>query len=162
MLEDSEHKLRVAAVHPNGRRAFDPISKSRLIAACLEPGASVSQLALEHGVNANVVWKWIRQHRAAKKEAPGRPSPSAPVFIPVQIENVRAWAASKHGNTVALDLRADSQEVRRPEPAVADVLSTPAKINASLPNGVKLTLESGDVRVVTAIIRALCDVQAVR
>ncbi|MGK9287021.1 transposase, partial [Sinorhizobium meliloti] len=49
MMEEGQ-KLVVRLVGRNGRRRFDPASKDRLIAACLEPGASVSKLALEHGV----------------------------------------------------------------------------------------------------------------
>lgn len=52
-MEDDGRKLRVTAVHPSGRRTFDPVSKLRLIENCLHPGASVAQLALDHGVNAN-------------------------------------------------------------------------------------------------------------
>ncbi|ARO32598.1 IS66 family insertion sequence transposase domain-containing protein (plasmid) [Rhizobium sp. NXC14] len=60
-MEESQ-KLAVRLVGRNGRRRFDQSSKDRLFAACLEPGASVSKLAREHGVNANLVWKWIRKH----------------------------------------------------------------------------------------------------
>jgi transposase len=60
-MVDSGQKLQVAVVHSNGRRGFDPLSKERLLAACLEPGASVSRLALENGVNVNLVWKWLAQ-----------------------------------------------------------------------------------------------------
>jgi transposase len=67
-MVDSGQKLQVAVVHSNGRRGFDPLSKERLLAACLEPGASVSRLALENGVNVNLVWKWLREYRATKKE----------------------------------------------------------------------------------------------
>ncbi|ASY67173.1 elements of external origin (plasmid) [Sinorhizobium sojae CCBAU 05684] len=41
-------------------------------------------------------------------------------------------------------------------------LSSPAKVSASLPNGVKLTLECGDVDALTAIIGALGHVQTER
>ena len=59
-MEDGGQKLRVTAVHLNGRRAYDPVSKARLIESCLQPGASVAQLALDHGINANLLWKWIQ------------------------------------------------------------------------------------------------------
>ncbi|MET4213895.1 hypothetical protein ABIB95_008748 [Bradyrhizobium sp. LA2.1] len=39
-------------VRRNGRRRYEAASKERLVTACLEPGVSVSRLALEHGVNA--------------------------------------------------------------------------------------------------------------
>jgi hypothetical protein len=62
-MEEDDHKLRVRLVGRDGRRRFDPASKNRLVAACLEPGVSVSRLALEHGVNANLL-------RLTKRERP--------------------------------------------------------------------------------------------
>ncbi|WP_236772740.1 transposase [Agrobacterium tumefaciens] len=53
---DEGQKLAVRLVGRNGRRRFDLGSKDRLVAACLERGASVLRLAREHGVNANLVW----------------------------------------------------------------------------------------------------------
>ncbi|MBK5571205.1 transposase [Ensifer sp. SSB1] len=45
----------------NGRRRFDQSSKDRLVAACPEPGASVSKLARLRGVNANLCSRCIRK-----------------------------------------------------------------------------------------------------
>eukprot|EP01039_Chlorochromonas_danica_P021197 gene21197-26074_t len=53
VIEDDERKLEISRIFRNGRRRYDPASKERLVAACLEPGVSVSRLALEHGINAN-------------------------------------------------------------------------------------------------------------
>lgn len=78
MIEDDEQKLLVKRVFRNGRRRYDAASKERLVAACLEPGVSVSRLALEHGINANLLRKWIKNAREA------HPLPSSTsVFIPV-------------------------------------------------------------------------------
>jgi transposase len=51
--------LRVTRVGAGGKRSFDPTDKQRLIDACLEPGASLSGLALKAGVNANQLHKWV-------------------------------------------------------------------------------------------------------
>jgi transposase len=161
-MEDDGQKLRVTVVHANGRRAFDPVSKERLIAACLEPGASVSRLALEHGVNANLLWKWIQQHRLVKKETLPTAPPSTPAFVPVHIEAAAERVLSKQNSAFALDLRPNNPGVRLPELAATGSLSSPAKVSASLPNGVNLTLECGDVDALTAIIGALGDVQTGR
>jgi transposase len=59
-MAENDQKLAVRLIGRNGRRRYEPASKYRLVAACLEPSASVSRLVLEHGVNANLVWKWIR------------------------------------------------------------------------------------------------------
>ncbi|OVE89050.1 transposase, partial [Agrobacterium tumefaciens] len=34
--------------------------------ACLTPGVSISKLALENGINANLLRTWIRKHRKLK------------------------------------------------------------------------------------------------
>jgi len=56
-MSDDDQKLRVRRVGRDGRRRYDPESKARLVAACLEPGVSISGLALAHGVNANLLRK---------------------------------------------------------------------------------------------------------
>ena len=48
------------------------------------------------------------------------------------------------------------------EPKGTPAFCSPAKVSASLPNGVKLTLECGDMNALTAIIGALGHVQTGR
>ncbi len=76
---DEEQKLRVLLVGRDGRRRYDPRSKARLIAACLEPCVSISGLALPHGINANVLRKWVKD--AKESGSPATFSRSA--LIPV-------------------------------------------------------------------------------
>jgi hypothetical protein len=42
---------------------YDPQAKRKLIEACLEPGISLAGLALVHGVNANLLRKWVVKHQ---------------------------------------------------------------------------------------------------
>lgn len=149
MMEEGQ-KLAVRLVGRNGRRRFEQSSKDRLVAACLEPGASVSKLAREHGVNANLVWKWIRKHTQARPLSPS----STSAFIPVQI----AAASSKFG----IEMPATDREEQLPAAERSRPLSSPAKVSASLPNGVRLTLECSDLSGLTAIIGALGHVQTGR
>ena len=44
-------------------RPYAPQFKSELIAACLQPGASIAATAREHGMNANVLHRRLREHR---------------------------------------------------------------------------------------------------
>jgi transposase len=39
--------------------------RRELVERCLQPGASVSGIALENGINANVVFRWRREHLRA-------------------------------------------------------------------------------------------------
>lgn len=62
-MDEDAPKLQVRLVGRDGRRRYDPASRDQLVTTCLEPGVSVSRLALEHGVNANLVRKWMRKAR---------------------------------------------------------------------------------------------------
>ena len=149
-MEEDDHKLRVRLVGRDGRRRFDPASKNRLVAACLEPGVSVSKLALEYGVNANLLRKWIK----ARKESSPLPPSSLSAFIPVHIDRAADRVLSR-SSVAAVNLPATCDEVRGSEPKRASPFSLSAKVSASLPNGVKLSLECGDVDALTAIIGVL-------
>jgi transposase len=44
----------------DGRSVYDEQAKAQWVAPCMQPGASVSRLARECGVNANQVCRWLR------------------------------------------------------------------------------------------------------
>lgn len=158
-MEDDGRQLRVTAVHPNGRRTFDPASKAGLIESCLRPGASVAQLALAAGVNANLLWKWIRQHRLAMQATVKTVPPSTSAFIPVEIDRAADQAMSRQRSAFALDFTATRGGVAQSASAQLGRLSSPVKVNASFPNGVKLTVENVDFDALAAMIGALGHVQ---
>lgn len=156
MLEADEQKLRVTFVARNGRCRYDPASKERLVSACLEPGVSVSRLALEHGVNANLVRKWVKQR------VESRPLPPSSPFIPVEIDRTPDRALPRQGGMALVDLPVSCDGERGPVPTRTAPAFSPAKVSASLPNGVKLMLDCGDVETLTAVIGALGHVQTGR
>lgn len=45
----------------DGRCVYDKAAKRRLAQRCLQPGVSLARTAMEHGVNANVLRKWVMQ-----------------------------------------------------------------------------------------------------
>jgi transposase len=49
----------VERVLGNGKRVFAETYKQSLVERCLQAGTSVSRVALEHGINANLLRKWI-------------------------------------------------------------------------------------------------------
>jgi transposase len=63
---------------PNYPREF----KQKLVQAAREPGVSVSKLAREHGINANLLFKWCRQEQTAELAAATR---SSIALLPVEI-----------------------------------------------------------------------------
>jgi transposase len=99
----------------DGRRWFDPQAKRELIEASLRPGVSVAGLALEHGVNANQLRKWIRQHQRRQGGTPTvvAKAPTLPTFIPVVAAGVpvrteyRLRATLRNGVEVDFGLTGD-------------------------------------------------------
>jgi transposase len=75
-------KLSIQAKRPTRQgRPNHPIQfKRRLAEQACEPGVSVAQLALDHGINANLLFKWRRQYRAGQFDAPAKPA-----MLPVSI-----------------------------------------------------------------------------
>jgi transposase len=71
------------------RRRYGGQFKAMVLAQCEEPGMSVAQVAMSHGINDNVVHRWrqlARQQRSARQAVP-RAQPSAePVsFVPLAL-----------------------------------------------------------------------------
>jgi transposase len=138
-----------------GRRRYDPEWKALLVSASPEPGTSVAGLALEHGINANLLRKWIQKHKETQRAGLKLVDVSASAFIPVQIAPVEEDIVLPPDGVKALDPRPDNLEITLSEAERPILLSVPARMSVSLPNGVKLTVECGDVQVVTAIIGAV-------
>ena len=61
------------------RRQHEREFKDDLIAQSLVAGASVSSIAMKGGINANLLFKWRREHVRAKTEA----VPAAGTLLPV-------------------------------------------------------------------------------
>ena len=79
---------------PSPRRRHGADLKARVLAECAKPGASVAAVALQHGLNANLVHRW---RRLAAGDAPARPTGTgleiAPApFLPVAIATAPAAA----------------------------------------------------------------------
>ncbi|MCW5611776.1 MAG: transposase [Rubrivivax sp.] len=53
----------VERVLRNGKRVYVHGFKLAAVRRCMQPGISVAAVALEHGINANLLRKWIDKHR---------------------------------------------------------------------------------------------------
>ncbi len=74
----------------DGRCVYSRSGKQALIEACRVEGASIAAIALSHGVNANLLHKWLRldaqrPHRAARQVTTSSSTAVPPVLLPVQI-----------------------------------------------------------------------------
>jgi len=43
------------------RRHYSNELKAEVVQTCNEPGASIAAIALSHGINANIVHRWVRE-----------------------------------------------------------------------------------------------------
>ena len=92
MLEDSQPtRTAVRRTH----RTYSAQFKAEMVAACLQPGASIAALALQHGMNTNVVHRWLKEHRqglhrpdgaALAMRAIAHPALAA-AFVPVRVDH---------------------------------------------------------------------------
>ena len=154
-------RLEVVGVLRNGRRRYDPASKRRLVEACLQPGVSLAGVAMRHGVNANLLRKWVtgQQQRQRNGAAVGVMECATEVFVPV----VELCGVVGPPEPPA---RPTIQHPVHPAKAGRHTDPPAPRLTVEMPNGVTLRLEcSGqDVELVSAMIVTLgrCDVPAGR
>ena len=74
----------VAGISGMPRRQHEKSFKAELVEQCLVPGASVAAVALAGGVNANLLFKWRRDHLRSQRLS-GAASSSSTVLVPVQV-----------------------------------------------------------------------------
>lgn len=65
------------------RRAYSDAFKRQLVAETREPGVSIAMVARRHGINANVVFGWLRDPRFGGKAVPVEFLPVATSSTPV-------------------------------------------------------------------------------
>ena len=57
----------------NGRCTYSKSAKQALVELCKHPGVSVAGLALAHGINANLLRRWINQYAAGRSAITSSP-----------------------------------------------------------------------------------------
>lgn len=67
-MADKDSELKVVRKSVDGRRRYDEKSKRVLVETALSPGVSVARLAQEHGVNANLLRKWITKYLMEREQ----------------------------------------------------------------------------------------------
>lgn len=112
----------VARTREDGRHVYRKEGKALLVTACAEPGASVAAIALAHGVNANLLRKWITLSSARNRaypdqrinalavgkaavKSPAVRSISAAQFIAVELAPPPATPVINAPGTISIQLR---------------------------------------------------------
>ena len=94
------------------RRLHDRAFKDELIAQSLVPGASVAGIAMKSGINANLLFKWRREHVRAKAVS----APTAATLLPVCV-----IPESASPSTVQPPVRVSPAINRSPPPSVIEI-----------------------------------------
>ena len=125
----------------SNRRVHSPEFKALVLGQCKQPGASVAAVAIAHGLNPNVVHKWLTG-RNLKRMGATVPTiaPHAPAlqFIPVELTKSEHLLASVP--TSQPDIRIEIEYVGLQ---------------------LKLRCAAGAAGVYAAVLRAVADVMAV-
>lgn len=129
----------------DGRCRYDPQVKQELVKRCLQPGVSVASLAMQHGVNANLLRKWITKwqsrsamHQAASEMATQNASP----FLALQVHTGSPNAQV----TVAPKVSAASN----------NLVAQPMHLRVQLPNGVAVDLGQTRLQDLSTVMQTLC------
>ncbi|GAB3555282.1 hypothetical protein GCM10027343_43830 [Noviherbaspirillum agri] len=111
-------------VQPKRRRRHSPEFKQKVIQACLQPGVSIAAIALRHGLNANLLRRWVAAHEAREVPAPGHEPVLRPAaqFVPLPLQ---APAVPPALQDIVIELRrgAATVTVRWPGAAAAECAS---------------------------------------
>jgi len=137
------------------RRTRSLDERKRIVEEALAPGASVAAVARRHGLNANLIFKWIRRSREGwrdRRRELRRRSLSWPLHRrgadrPLSGEVARLDAASAPPPSRC---RSEAGLVRRAEARGA------APMEISLPNGAKVSLDAEvDAEALRRVLSAL-------
>ena len=81
------------------RRFYSPQLKGQVTQECRQSGASVAGVALSHGINANIVHRWLREF------TPTALVPQSQAFVPVTLDEPAPGSAPQ----AAPDIRVEVQ-----------------------------------------------------
>jgi transposase-like protein len=87
------------------RRFYSSELKTQVMQECRQSGASVSGVALSHGINANIVHRWLREQTQSALVPQSQVNMNANAFVPVTL-NESAPSPVPHAE---LDIRVEVQ-----------------------------------------------------
>jgi len=154
----AELKDRLVVGHKSdGRSVYDEGAKKELVVACLRPGASVARMAMQHGVNANLLRTWITTHQRRSIQVSA--SAGAP-FVAVQVgaerdhaqrvlqrEHEEAEPVACRPSTSAVAVIAERVPLEAPSPTVG--------LQVQLPNGVRFDLGETSLQELPTLVQML-------
>lgn len=130
----------------DGRCRYDPQVKQELIRQCMMPGVSVARMAMQHGINANLLRTWITKSQSSKAITVQRAvcdtaARDAQAFIPVQV------GAGASSAAVAMPTKACGAASKSPAVSM--------RIQVQLPNGISVDLGQARMEELSGVMQML-------
>ena len=137
------------------RRTRSLDERKRIVEEALARGVSVASVARRHGLNANLVFKWIRRSREGwldRRREPAKDKPvviapperDGPAFVPVKLLELDTASAPPASDVIAKPARQTRRSARR------------GAMEISLPNGAKVSLDADvDAEALRRVLSAL-------
>lgn len=130
----------------DGRCRYDPQVKQELVRQCMLPGVSVARMAMQHGINANLLRMWITKSQSSKAITVQRAvcetaARDAQAFIAVQVEAGASSAA------VAMPTKVCGAASKSPAVSM--------RIQVQLPNGIAVDLGQARMKELSGVMQIL-------
>ena len=148
----------------DGRCRYDPQVKQELVGQCMLPGVSVARMAMQHGVNANLLRAWISKWktksqssqaitvRRAVSETAAQDVQEVRAFVPVQVQAVAVSAADAPSAMTAMPTKACVAASK----SAAISASVSMRIQVQLPNGISVDLGQARMEELAGVMQMLC------
>lgn len=125
----------------NRRREHTAEFKESLVQKSLQPGTSVSALALQNGLNANLLFAWRRAYRRRQTQSPA--ATSSPAVLPVCIVAESSIAKTDPAVPRLPEPASQTgQHILRPTARSATTMSPAASTLSTLPGHIELHIGS--------------------
>ena len=84
---------------PRSRRSYSPELKLQVVGACAKPGTSIAAVAMQHGINANIVHRWLREH------SQGTLANALQTFVPVTLNAATEPAPAQPTGDIRVEVK---------------------------------------------------------
>jgi len=148
----------------DGRCQYDPQVKQELVRRCIHPGVSVARIAMQHGVNANLLRVWLAKAQkqndidtppatafvatSAVASARGtKAQATSPTFVPMRIQT--PTAPPTHPCATG------AQPTGMQPTGMQPIGTQPIGMQVRLPNGVQIGLDQASLAQITGVLQML-------
>jgi transposase-like protein len=136
------------------KRFYSPDLKLQVVGACAQPGASIAGVAMQHGINANIVHRWLREHSQGTlinrlqtfvpvNLSAGTESAALPIGdICIEVKRAKIPVASKEGYFRRVG---DREEVLTTQQLVQTMAAVPDHSAAITSLSETISVQSGEI-----------------